>query len=176
MGSAGIKKMFEDAVEDENTKAIVLRVNSGGGLSISADYMRMAIQKAKDKGIPLVTSMGFIAASGGYSISSPAEKIFAEEDAIVGSIGAYLTAYSFEKIYDWLGINTDGFSTTKYGAFDEMAQDWPEDIVNIFQASLDEGYEEFVTSVSEDRNLPMEQVLDLAQGKVYLSDQALELG
>ena len=59
MGSAGIKKMFEDAVEDENTKAIVLRVNSGGGLSISADYMRMAIQKAKDKGIPLVTSMGF---------------------------------------------------------------------------------------------------------------------
>ena len=176
MGSAGIKKMFEDAVEDENTKAIVLRVNSGGGLSISADYMRMAIQKAKDKGIPLVTSMGFIAASGGYSISSPAEKIFAEEDAIVGSIGAYLTAYSFEKIYDWLGINTDGFSTTKYGAFDEMAQDWPEDIVNIFQASLDEGYEEFVTTVSEDRNLPMEQVLDLAQGKVYLSDQALELG
>ena len=119
----------------------MLRVNSGGGLSISADYMRMAIQKAKDKGIPLVTSMGFIAASGGYSISSPAEKIFAEEDAIVGSIGAYLTAYSFEKIYDWLGINTDGFSTTKYGAFDEMAQDWPEDIVNIFQASLDEGYE-----------------------------------
>ena len=176
MGSAGIKKMFEDAVEDENTKAIVLRVNSGGGLSISADYMRMAIQKAKDKGIPLVTSMGFIAASGGYSISSPAEKIFAEEDAIVGSIGAYLTAYSFEKIYDWLGINTDGFSTTKYGAFDQTAQDWPEDIVNIYQASLDEGYEEFVTQVSEDRNLPMEEVLELAQGKVYLSDQALELG
>ena len=176
MGSAGIKKMFQDAVEDENTKAIVLRVNSGGGLGISADYMRMAIQKAKDKGIPLVTSMGFVAASAGYSISSPAEKIFAEEDAIVGSIGAYSIGVSFEKIYDWLGINIDGFSTTKYGAFDQTAQDWPEDVVNLYQAALDEGYEEFVTEVSEDRNLPMEQVLDLAQGKVYLSDQALELG
>ena len=105
MGSAGIKKMFEDAVEDEDTKAIVLRVNSGGGLSISADYMRMEIKKAKDKGIPLVVSMGSLAASGGYWISSPSRKIFAEEDAIVGSIGAYLTAYSFEKIYDWMGIN-----------------------------------------------------------------------
>ena len=176
MGSAGIKKMFQDAVEDENTKAIVLRVNSGGGLGISADYMRMAIQKAKDKGIPLVASMGFVAASAGYSISSPAEKIFAEEDAIVGSIGAYSIGVSFEKIYDWLGINIDGFSTTKYGAFDQTAQDWPEDVVNLYQAALDEGYEEFVTEVSEDRNLPMEQVLDLAQGKVYLSDQALELG
>ena len=112
-GSDGVVAMLKEAHEDEDTKAIVLRVNSPGGSVVASDYMRWEIEKAQEKGIPVVVSMGTLAASGGYWISSLADKIYAEPDTITGSIGVYSTLFSFEKIYDWMGINYDGYSTTK---------------------------------------------------------------
>ena len=86
-GSDGIVEMLKEAHEDEDTKAIVLRVNSPGGSVVDSDYMRWEIEKAQEKGIPVVVSMGTLAASGGYWISSLADKIYAEPDTITGSIG-----------------------------------------------------------------------------------------
>ena len=100
-GSKGVVAMLKEAHEDEETKAIVLRVNSPGGSVVDSDYMRWEIKKAQDKGIPVIVSMGTLAASGGYWISSLADKIYAEADTITGSIGVYGTLFSFEKIYDW---------------------------------------------------------------------------
>ena len=175
-GSDGIVKMLKEAHEDEDTKAIVLRVNSPGGSVVASDYMRWEIEKAQEKGIPVVVSMGTLAASGGYWISSLADKIYAEEDTITGSIGVYGTLFSFEKIYDWMGINYDGYSTTKYGAFDFTAMDWPEEFTNTFKAGIDGIYVEFTTQTAEDRNLPIETVREIAKGRVYSGEMALEIG
>ena len=175
-GSDGIVKMLKEAHEDEDTKAIVLRVNSPGGSVVASDYMRWEIEKAQEKGIPVVVSMGTLAASGGYWISSLADKIYAEEDTITGSIGVYGTLFSFEKIYDWMGVNYDGYSTTKYGAFDFTAMDWPEEFTDTFKAGIDGIYVQFTTQTAEDRGLPIETVREIAKGRVYSGEMALEIG
>ena len=175
-GSDGVVSMLKEAHEDEDTKAIVLRVNSPGGSVVASDYMRWEIEKAQEKGIPVIVSMGTLAASGGYWISSLADKIYAEPDTITGSIGVYGTLFSFEKIYDWMGINYDGYSTTKYGAFDFTAMDWPEEFTATFEAGIDAIYVQFTTQTAEDRNLPIETVREIAKGRVYSGEMALEIG
>ena len=175
-GSDGIVEMLKEAHEDEDTKAIVLRVNSPGGSVEASDYIRWEIEKAQNKGIPVIVSMGTLAASGGYWISSLADKIYAEPDTITGSIGVYGTMFSFEKIYDWMGVNYDGYSTTKYGAFDMTAMDWPEEFSEAFKASIDSIYVKFTTQTSVDRNLPIEKVREIAKGRVYSGEMALEIG
>ena len=175
-GSDGIVEMLKEAHEDEDTKAIVLRVNSPGGSVVASDYIRWEIEKAQNKGIPVIVSMGTLAASGGYWISSLADKIYAEPDTITGSIGVYGTMFSFEKIYDWMGVNYDGYSTTKYGAFDMTAMDWPEEFTEAFKASIDSIYVKFTTQTSVDRNLPIEKVREIAKGRVYSGEMALEIG
>ena len=175
-GSDGVVAMLKEAHEDEDTKAIVLRVNSPGGSVVASDYMRWEIEKAQEKGIPVVVSMGTLAASGGYWISSLADKIYAEPDTITGSIGVYSTMFSFEKIYDWMGINYDGYSTTKYGAFDFTAMDWPEEFSDAFKAATDSIYVQFTTQTAEDRGLPIETVREIAKGRVYSGEMALEIG
>ena len=138
--------------------------------------MRWEIEKAQDKGIPVVVSMGTLAASGGYWISSLADKIYAENDTITGSIGVYGTLFSFEKIFDWMGVNVDGYSTTKWGAFDIAANDWPKEFENLIEAGIYQIYDQFTSQVSEDRNIPIEKVRDIARGKVYSGEMALEIG
>ena len=167
--------MLKEAHEDENTKAIVLRVNSPGGSVVDSDYMRWEIEKAQEKGIPVVVSMGTLAASGGYWISSLADKIYAEPDTITGSIGVYGTLFSFEKIFDWMGINYDGYSTTKWGAFDFTAMDWPEEFENLVRAGIYSTYDKFTSQVSNDRGIPIERVREIAKGRVYSGEMALEI-
>ena len=174
-GSDGIVEMLKEAHEDENTKAIVLRVNSPGGSVVDSDYIRWEIEKAQEKGIPVVVSMGTLAASGGYWISSLADKIYAEPDTITGSIGVYGTLFSFEKIFDWMGINYDGYSTTKWGAFDLTAMDWPEEFENLVRAGIYSTYDKFTSQVSNDRGIPIERVREIAKGRVYSGEMALEI-
>ena len=174
-GSDGVVEMLKEAHEDEGTKAIVLRVNSPGGSVIDSDYMRWEIEKAQEKGIPVIVSMGTLAASGGYWISSLADKIYAEPDTITGSIGVYGTLFSFEKIYEWMGINYDGFSTTKWGAFDLTAMDWPEEFENLVRAGIYSTYDKFTSQVANDRNIPIEKVREIAKGRVYSGEMALEI-
>ncbi len=175
-GSDGIVEMLKDAHEDENTSAIVLRINSPGGSVLASDYIRWEIEKAKEKGIPVVVSMGSLAASGGYWIASLADKIYAEADTITGSIGVYGTLFSVEKIYDWMGINLDGYSTTKWGAFDPMRQDWPQEYEDTVRSGINSIYVKFTTQTSIDRNIPIEKVREIAKGRVYSGERALELG
>ena len=174
-GSDGIVEMLKEAHEDEDTKAIVLRVNSPGGSVVDSDYMRWEIEKAQEKGIPVVVSMGTLAASGGYWISSLADKIYAAPDTITGSIGVYGTLFSFEKIFDWMGINYDGYSTTKWGAFDFTAMDWPEEFENLVRAGIYSTYDKFTSQVANDRGIPIEKVREIAKGRVYSGEMALEI-
>jgi protease-4 len=175
-GSDGIVEMLKDAHKNEDTKAIVLRVNSPGGSVVASDYIRWEIEKAKEKGIPVVVSMGSLAASGGYWVSSLADKIYAESDTITGSIGVFGTQFSVEKIYDWMGINIDGYSTTRWGAFDPVRQDWPKEFEELVRSSVNSIYVKFTTQTSIDRNIPLETVKEIAKGRVYSGKRALEIG
>ena len=120
--------------------------------------------------------MGSLAASGGYWIASLADKIYAEADTITGSIGVFGTLFSVEKIYDWMGINLDGYSTTKWGAFDPLRQDWPQEYEDTVRSGINSIYAKFTTQTSIDRNIPIEKVREIAKGRVYSGERALELG
>ena len=175
-GSDGLVKMLKAAHENENTKAIVLRVNSPGGSVVASEYIRWEIEKAQNKGIPIVVSMGSLAASGGYWVSSMADKIYAEENTITGSIGVYGRLLSFEKILEWAGLNFDSNSTTEFGGFNPVAENWPEEIIETFQANIDETYMNFTTQTSKDRDIPLEKVLEIARGRVWYGKDAVEIG
>ena len=175
-GSDGLVKMLKAAHENENTKAIVLRVNSPGGSVVASEYIRWEIEKAQNKGIPIVVSMGSLAASGGYWVSSMADKIYAEENTITGSIGVYGRLLSFEKILEWAGLNYDSNKTTKFGDFNPVAEDWPEDVIETFQANIDETYMNFTTQTSKDRDIPLDKVLEIARGRVWYGEDAVEIG
>ena len=168
--------MLKAAHENENTKAIVLRVNSPGGSVVASEYIRWEIEKAQNKGIPIVVSMGSLAASGGYWVSSMADKIYAEENTITGSIGVYGRLLSFEKILEWAGLNYDSNKTTKFGDFNPVAEDWPEDVIETFQANIDETYMNFTTQTSKDRDIPLDKVLEIARGRVWYGEDAVKIG
>lgn len=165
--------------KDENVKAIVMRVNSGGGSALASDIIWRELEKAKEQGIKVVTSMGDVAASGGYYIASNSEKIFAEDRTITGSIGVFGMIPNMRGLFeDHLGITMDTVKIGKYSmmsrgsAFYEFSAEEGE----IIQTSVDQVYTTFKTRVSEGRGMSMEAVDSVAQGRVWLGQTALEIG
>ena len=117
-GADGLARLLRSAHEDEDVKALVVRVNSGGGGVMASEIIRDEIQRAKSKGINVVVSMGDVAASGGVWIATPAEYIFAEPTTITGSIGVAIAFPTFENTMDEIGIDFDGVVTTKNAGWD----------------------------------------------------------
>lgn len=165
--------------KDEDVKAIVLRVNSGGGSALASDIIWREIEKAKEQGIKVVTSMGDVAASGGYYIASNSEMIFAEDNTITGSIGVFGMIPNMRGLYeDHLGLTMD---TVKIGKFSMMSSSgtfykFTEEEGAIIQAGVDKVYTTFKTRVSEGRDMSMEAVDSIAQGRVWLGNKAKEIG
>jgi protease-4 len=165
--------------KDKNVKAIVMRVNSGGGSALASDIIWRELEKAKEQGIKIVTSMGDVAASGGYYIASNSERIFAEDRTITGSIGVFGMIPNMRGLFeDHLGVTMD---TVKIGKYSMMSRgsafyEFSEEEGQIIQASVDQVYTTFKTRVSEGRNMSMEAVDSVAQGRVWLGETALEIG
>ncbi|MBR7031907.1 MAG: signal peptide peptidase SppA [Prevotella sp.] len=163
--------------DDENVKAVVFRVNSGGGSAVASEQIRHALKLVKAKK-PVVVSMGGMAASGGYWISSPANYIFAEPTTVTGSIGIFgLIPNASGLVTDKLGITFDGVTTHKYTNYDMdlvLGKD-TDDIMKNLQAYIDRGYQNFLTIVSEGRGMKPEQVDSIAQGRVWLATDALKI-
>ncbi|CAA6799037.1 MAG: Protease IV (EC [uncultured Aureispira sp.] len=165
--------------KDKDVKAIVMRVNSGGGSALASDIIWRELEKAKEQGIKIVTSMGDVAASGGYYIASNSEKIFAEDRTITGSIGVFGMIPNMRGLFqDHLGITMD---TVKIGKYSMMSRgsafyEFSAEEGQIIQASVDQVYTTFKTRVSEGRNMTMAAVDSVAQGRVWLGTTALEIG
>ena len=132
-GANGIVKQIRKAHENENTKAIVFRVNSPGGSIIASEMMRDELFAAKRKGLKVVVSMGDYAASGGVYISTPADYIFAEPTTITGSIGVAIALPTLENAMDYIGVNFDGVVTSKYAGWDPL-QKIDDDLDKIFES------------------------------------------
>ena len=163
--------------DDDDVKAVVFRVNSGGGSAVASEQIRHALKLVKAKK-PVVVSMGGMAASGGYWISSPASYIFAEPTTVTGSIGIFGLVPNFSGLVtDKLGVTFDGVTTNKYTDYDTdlvLGKDNTE-IMKYLQTYIDQGYQEFLDVVSEGRGMKPAQVDSIAQGRVWLASDALKI-
>ncbi len=163
--------------DDEDVKAVVFRVNSGGGSAAASEQIRHAIKLLKAKK-PVVVSMGGAAASGGYWISSPANYIFAEPTSITGSIGIFgLIPNVSGLVTDKLGINFDGVKTNKFTDYQEnlvLAKENSEEM-KYLQGHVDRGYISFLNIVAEGRGMKPAEVDSIGQGRVWLATDALKI-
>ena len=163
--------------DDDDVKAVVFRVNSGGGSAVASEQIRHALKLVKAKK-PVVVSMGGAAASGGYWISSPANYIFAEPTTITGSIGIFGLIPNFSGLVtDKLGVTFDGVKTNKFAGYETeliMGKD-PEPIMAQLQTHINRGYQSFLNIVSEGRGIKPEQVHEIAQGRVWLASDAIKI-
>ena len=163
--------------DDDDVKAVVFRVNSGGGSAVASEQIRHALKLVKAKK-PVVVSMGGVAASGGYWISSPANYIFAEPTTITGSIGIFgLIPNLSGLVTDKLGVTFDGVTTNKYTDYEVdlvLGKDTDE-AMKFMQTHVDRGYQSFLNIVSEGRGMKPEQVDSIGQGRVWLATDALKI-
>ena len=163
--------------DDDDVKAVVFRVNSGGGSAVASEQIRHAIKLIKAKK-PVVVSMGGMAASGGYWISSPANCIVAEPTTITGSIGIFGLIPNFSGlVQDKLGVTFDGVTTNKYSDYetDLVLGKNPDEIMKHMQTYIDRGYQSFLNIVSEGRGMKPAQVDSIAQGRVWLATDAIKI-
>jgi len=174
-GANGIVNQIRSAHEDENTKAIVFRVNSPGGSVIASEMMRDELIAAKRKGINVIVSMGDYAASGGVYISTPADYIFAEPTTITGSIGVAIAIPTFENAMDYIGVNFDGVFTSKYAGWDPT-QAIDDNLDKIFESWGADVYDRFVNFVAESRSKSYEDIIKVAGGRVWIAKSAKEIG
>ena len=174
------KRTAEDLrklADDDDVKAVVFRINSGGGSAVASEQIRHAVKLLKAKK-PVVVSMGGAAASGGYWISSPANYIFAEPTTITGSIGIFGLIPNFSGLVtDKLGITFDGVTTNKFSDAEMnlvLAKDNAEEM-KYLQGHVDRGYISFLNIVSEGRGMKPAQVDSIAQGRVWLATDAVKI-
>lgn len=179
-GSIGDKKYvaeLERLMHDDDVKAVVLRVNSGGGSASSSENIWYAAEQLKEAGKPFVVSMGSVAASGGYYIAAGADSIFAEPSTITGSIGVFSMFPIVEELMnDNLGINFDTVNVGKHSNSFSPFRSMGEEEKLVMTARTEAIYATFLERVSEGRDLPLETVKEIAQGRVYSGTRALELG
>ncbi|RIV38159.1 signal peptide peptidase SppA [Flagellimonas lutimaris] len=175
IGQGLIVDALHKAVDNESVKAIVLRVNSPGGSALVSDIIWREMQLAK-KEKPMVVSFGNVAASGGYYIGVGGDKIFAEPTTITGSIGVFGTIPNVNELAENIGVNAEQVGTNKnsvdYSFFEPMTDSFR----SVMQESIEETYETFLDRVSQGRNIPVERVNEIAQGRVWSGVDAQALG
>jgi len=176
IGGDSTAQLLREAHEDEEVKAIVLRVDSGGGSAFASEVIREEVVIAKSKDIKVIASMSNVAASGGYWISASADEIWASHDTITGSIGIFGFLPTFEKTLDKIGVHTDGVSTTKTGTGINPTQSINPILARLIQSNIEHGYQRFIKLVADSRNMTLEEVDKIAQGRVWAGETALEIG
>ncbi|MDG1444688.1 MAG: signal peptide peptidase SppA [Pseudomonadales bacterium] len=176
IGSDSTVKLIRQARLDESVKAVVLRVDSPGGSATAADQIRKELARTQAAGKPVVVSMGSYAASAGYFIAAEADKIYAAETTITGSIGVFATIPSFEKVADKFGVSSDGVGTTPLSGSINVLQGIDPIYDKLIQNSITSTYQRFISLVSTGRNISLEQADTLAQGRVWVATDALQHG
>jgi protease-4 len=162
---------IRDARLDPKVKAIVLRVNSPGGSVTASEVIRSELAAAKAAGKPIVVSMGGMAASGGYWISTPANYIIANPSTLTGSIGIFGVINTVENTLDSVGVHTDGVATSPLADV-SLTKALPQEVQEMMQLSIENGYKRFITLVANARNSTPEQVDKIAQGHVWTGTDA----
>ncbi len=176
IGGDSLSEMIHKAKKDASIKALVLRINSGGGSAFASEIIRQELLEFKKTGKPLVVSMGAVAASGGYWIAADADEIWASPATITGSIGIFGAIPTFEKTLSTYGIHSDGIGTTPLASGLNLARPLSEPLKSAIHQTISRGYEQFINIVSTGRKLEKSHVQSIAQGRVYDGTTAVKLG
>ncbi|MFU2508797.1 signal peptide peptidase SppA [Pseudoalteromonas sp. ASV78] len=175
IGGDSTAALLRKARLDEKVKAVVLRIDSGGGSMFASEIIRAEVLALKAAGKPVIASMSSVAASGGYWIASAANEIWAAPSTITGSIGVFGNFMTFENTMAKLGVYSDGVATTEMAGL-SVARPLNEKMAQVIQLSVEDAYQRFLEVVGEARNMTPEQVDKIAQGRVWIASQAQELG
>ena len=176
IGSVSLTRLIQKAHEDEDVKAIVLRVDSGGGSKSASEVIRQELVFAQDKGLPVIASMGSVAASGGYWISATADQIWALPTTVTGSIGIFGIIPTLEKTLDRYGVHSDGVSTTPMAGGISLERGVTPFYGEVIQVVIEAGYAQFLELVATGRGMTTDEVHEIAQGRVWSGEKAKELG
>ncbi len=175
MGSETVVSMLESAAAQPGVKAIVLRINSGGGDAMASADMFHAVENIRER-MPVVVSMGAVAASGGYYMACGADAIFADKTTITGSIGIISGKFVFGDLMERIGINVEKVEIEPSGNPGNPFEPYTEDEFDRHFAAMRQGYELFAGTVAESRGMTFEEVDSIGQGRVWAGMDALELG
>ncbi len=176
IGGESTAALLRQARDDDDVKAVVLRVDSPGGEVFASEQIRREVVKLKEAHKPVIVSMGDVAASGGYWIGMNADRIYADASTISGSIGIFGLLPDISGTLDKFGVHTDGVATTKYaGAFD-ISRPLDPEVGRVMQATIDKGYADFTGKVAAARGKGVEQIDEIARGRVWSGAQAQARG
>ncbi|PQV42920.1 signal peptide peptidase SppA [Methanohalophilus euhalobius] len=174
--SENICASIRKAVDDDSVKAIVLRINSGGGSGSASEEINTEIRKAQQAGVPVVTSMGDVAASAAYHVSSSTDLIVANRNTMTGSIGVIWTFRNMSAYYEEEGID---YHVAKSGEFKDMGGTWrglTDEEKEYADRVIMENYNLFVQDVAQGRNMTVSEVKDIADGRIYTGVSAKRIG
>jgi len=175
-GATTISRAIARALSDnDDIKALVVRVDSGGGSVLASEEIRQALIDAKKDGLPVVASFGPVAASGGYWVATAADEIFAQPSTITGSIGVFAIIPSFDRAIGRLGIGADGIKTTPYSGEPDILRGIGPETRVVLQSGVEDIYRRFTTLVSTARKLPVAEVDRIGQGRVWAGSTAKAL-
>jgi protease-4 len=176
IGSATLARLIRQAHRDESIVAVVLRVDSPGGSMFASEVVLDQLQELKASGRPLVASMGSVAASGGYYISMAADEIWAAETTISGSIGVGAMFPTFQRSLNQLGVSVDGFGTTPLTGQLSPTRELGDEGRALLDVSVRSAYDVFITKVAEARQMDKARVDEIAQGRVWIGEDAYKIG
>ncbi len=173
IGGDKFAKEIRKAREDDNVKAIVIRINSGGGSALASDKMWREVQLAKQEK-PVIASMSDYAASGGYYMAMGCDTIVAHPNTVTGSIGIFSVFFNVEEMVDKIGVDTEIVQTGEFADIFAPAKPMSEAERRILQANIEQGYETFTSKAAEGRNMSVAQLKKVASGRVWSGTEALE--
>jgi protease-4 len=176
IGGDSTSELIRRARGDEAVKALVLRVDSGGGSAFASDVILRELERFQETDRPVVVSMGSVAASGGYWISMAADEIWASPTTLTGSIGVGATIPTIPRTLDWLGVHVDGVGTTDLAGALDITRPLGEDMKGLLELSIRHTYADFVSKIAEHRERPVAEVDAAAQGRVWVGADALDRG
>ena len=178
-GTAGgdtIAKEIEDGIRNKGVKALVVRIDSPGGSVLASERIRQALLEARSRKIPVVVSMGDVAASGGYWVATPADFVFAEPSTITGSIGVFGVLPSFQGTLQKLGIGADGVKTTPLSGEPDLLKGPSPEAGQLLQTGVESIYGHFLNIVAQARHKTPQEIDRIAQGRVWDGGTARQLG
>lgn len=176
IGGDTLSRLIRDAREDDNIKAVVLRIDSGGGSAFASELIREELLATQAKGKPVVVSMGSVAASGGYWIAADADEVWATPTTITGSIGVFSVFPTVEKTLAKVGVSTDGVSSTKLAGWSEIDRPLSPLAANVIQQNVEFIYRRFISIVANGRDTVPDLIYPIAGGRVWSASRAHDYG
>ncbi|WP_461482942.1 signal peptide peptidase SppA [Porticoccus sp.] len=176
VGGDSLAQRFQQARKDDQFKALVLRIDSPGGSAFASEVIRQELLATRKAGLPVIVSMGTVAASGGYWIAMGANEVWASPTTITGSIGVFGVIPTFEESLAALGINNDGIGTTELADLYQLDRPMSDQAKQVVQSGVNHIYDHFLSLVADARGTSPEAIHEVAQGRVWTGEKARELG